>query len=218
MPFRDLPGAEPCFFKKGERLIKNGEKLSHVFYLKKGLVHREIVTSNGVESILSCKEDGRLTSSIVGLLILYRAKQPGISRNDFVAMTDCYCVRIPVKSCKEFFYQHPALLEEALATAIGECEYLMKLYLHKSESPASAMFCQFILSRLIEIEEKWYLPKEYNNIELSKLLNLHKVTVSRMICVLKNEQIIERTSKGILIIDKAAIEAYANNERQMEYS
>lgn len=218
MPFTDLPGAEPCFFKRGECLIKRDEELTYVYYLKKGMVNREFLTDNGVESIVSSKEGGRLTSSIVGLLVLYRGYEAGISHNDFVAMTDCYCIKIPVKVCKDFFYQHPSLLEEAVAAALYECEYLMKLYLHKSESPASAMLCRFILSRKENIGNEWYLPKTYTNIELSKLLNIHKVTISRILGVLKAQCAVARSAKGLHLIDLNLLNQYANNEQQMEYS
>lgn len=66
MKFTDLPGIEPCFFKKGEILIADGDRVDHVYYLRKGTVYREIVTDTGIESILSCKEGGGLTDSLIG--------------------------------------------------------------------------------------------------------------------------------------------------------
>ena len=31
MKFTDLPGIEPCFFKKGEILIADGDRVDHVY-------------------------------------------------------------------------------------------------------------------------------------------------------------------------------------------
>ena len=55
MNFKDLPGIEPCFFKKGDILIHDGDRVDYIYYLRKGTVYREIVTETGIESILSCK-------------------------------------------------------------------------------------------------------------------------------------------------------------------
>ena len=59
MKFTDLPGIEPCFFKKGEILIADGDRVDHVYYLRKGTVYREIVTDTGIESILSLQRRRR---------------------------------------------------------------------------------------------------------------------------------------------------------------
>ena len=69
MNFKDLPGIEPCFFKKGDILIHDGDRVDYIYYLRKGTVYREIVTETGIESILSCKEGGGLTDSLIGILL-----------------------------------------------------------------------------------------------------------------------------------------------------
>ena len=46
--FIDLPGVEPCFFRKGDYLIECGEPLEYIYYLRKGTVYRELVTDKGV--------------------------------------------------------------------------------------------------------------------------------------------------------------------------
>ena len=40
MPFRHLPGAKLCRFKKGDILLASGEALTHVYYLVEGVVQR----------------------------------------------------------------------------------------------------------------------------------------------------------------------------------
>lgn len=36
MLFRDLPGVTTCRFKQGEYLLRRGEPMPYVYYLKKG--------------------------------------------------------------------------------------------------------------------------------------------------------------------------------------
>lgn len=218
MKFKDLPGMKPCYFKKGEILIHDGDRVDYVYYLRKGTVYREIVTSKGVESILSCKEGGGLTDSIIGILLLYGVKPPYISHNNFVAGTDCYCLRIPVASIKQYLHSDADLLEELVATALHECNYLMSLYLGKSELPAPATLCAWLLDHARKEDDGAYYLKHYSHNEIAKFLNLHKVTVSRIFGVLRKEGVLEKTPKGLRVNDLARVRAYAANEIHMKYS
>ena len=193
--------------------------VDYVYYLKKGSVHREIVTANGTESILFCKEGGALTDSIVGVLILYKEpqKEKAFSSYNFIAVTDCYCQKIPAEVCKQYFREHTELLEQVVATAINEVSYLMRLYLAKSERPAPSVLCAAILNHADHFSDGLYLSKIYTNIELSKLSNIHKVTISRILKALKREGVIEKTPKGMHILDKERMIDYAENKCQLDY-
>lgn len=218
MNFTDLPGISPCFFKKGEILIKDGDLVDHVYYLRKGTVYREIVTDTGVESILSCKEGGGLTDSIIGILLLYGTEPPYISGNNFVAGTDCYCLRIPAEAIKRYLYKRPELLEELVGTAVHECGYLMTLYLGKTEVPAPAALCYWMLERLEQDENGHsYLPN-YRHDDIAKFLNLHKVTVSRIFSALRREGVLEKTPQGFFVRDMKRLRAFAENMRHLKYS
>lgn len=218
MKFKELPGIEPCFFKKGDILIHDGDRVDYVYYLRKGTVYREIVTAKGVESILSCKEGGGLTDSIIGILLLYGAQPPYISHNNFVAGTDCYCLRIPVASIKRYLHSDADLLEELVATALHECNYLMSLYLGKSELPAPAAICGWILEHAYSGADGHQYLKHYSHNEIAKFLNLHKVTVSRIFGVLRKEGILEKAPQGLRLCDPKRLRAYAANEIHMKYS
>lgn len=217
MNFKDLPNLEPCFFKKGEILIHDGDKVDHVYYLRKGTVYREIITDTGVESILSCKEGGGLTDSIIGILLLYGNEAPYVSGNNFVAGTDCYCLRIPVNVIKEYLHARPELLEELVGTAVHECGYLMNLYLGKSEVPAPAALCTWMLERLEKRKDGNYLPN-YHHDDIAKFLNLHKVTVSRIFSALRREGVLAKTDHGLRVCDLERLRAYADNRRHLRYS
>lgn len=218
MKFTDLPGIEPCFFKKGEILIADGDRVDHVYYLRKGTVYREIVTDTGIESILSCKEGGGLTDSLIGILLLYGTEAPYISGNNFVAGTDCYCLRIPVDTIKRYLYKRPELLEKLVGTAVHECGYLMTLYLGKTEVPAPAALCHWMLERL-EVDEagRSYLPS-YHHDDIAKFLNLHKVTVSRIFSALRRDGVLEKNKQGFLVRDMKRLRAYADNIIHLKYS
>lgn len=218
MNFKDLPGIEPCFFKKGDILIHDGDRVDYIYYLRKGTVYREIVTDTGIESILSCKEGGGLTDSLIGILLLYGVQPPYFSGNNFVAGTDCYCSRIPVEVIKQFLRSQPELLEQLVATAVHECGYLMNLYLGKTEVPAPAALCSWMLERLKKDEDgQDYLPA-YHHDDIAKFLNLHKITVSRIFGALKRDGVLEKTSHGLVVHDMERLREYAENIRHLKYS
>lgn len=216
--FQDLPGVEPCFFRKGDCLIECGAPLNYIYYLRKGTVYRELVTDTGVESILSCKEGGALTDSLVGILHLYGRTATRISPNNFVAGTDCYCLRIPAETCKNYLRQSPELMEQLLGSALYEYSYLMNLYLGKSEVPVPSLLCRWILERMIKGEDGSYYLKAYNNNDIAKFLNIHKVTVSRVFITLRKEGVLEKVNRGHRIVDVDRVRALANNEEQIKYS
>lgn len=218
MSFKDLPGVESCFFRKGDRLIESGQPLDYVYYLRKGTVYRELVTDKGVESILSCKESGGLTDSLVGILHLYGPEATRISPNNFVAGTDCFCLRIPADVCKTYLRSKPELMEQLVGSALYEYSYLMNLYLGKSEVPAPSLLCRWILERMVQGSDGNYYIKSYNNNDIAKFLSMHKVTVSRIFITLRNEGILEKVGKGHRILDMARVRAIADNEEQIKYS
>lgn len=110
MDFLTLPGVSECHFRKGDVLIYAGQEVDCVYYLKKGVIYREIITASGNESILSTKAGDRLVESLVGVLIFYR---PGPSTSNFIAHTNCICYRIPKKSMYGLFI--------GASKAIGGC-------------------------------------------------------------------------------------------------
>lgn len=89
MPFRNLPGATLCTFKKGEHLISAGDEVQAIFYLSSGVVYRIMTRASGNETIVSRKVGGQGVSSLIGIYILYSEEIPYIAANDFVAYSDC---------------------------------------------------------------------------------------------------------------------------------
>lgn len=219
MPFREIPGVTTCHFKKGEALIHAGEKLDYIYYLKKGSVERELITASGKESVLSNKSSNGIVRSLVGILILYRKDRNGYALNEFVAKTDCICYKIPALACMDYLRQHPDLLEETLVMAMEEYSAMETRFMVKHEKNAAAHLCQFLLNHATCgcDEEVSVLSKKYTNVEISKLLSIHVVTVARILRALKEEGVISRVENGIAIYNREALAEYANEERVLNY-
>ncbi len=217
MPFRDLPEVITCQFKPGDYLFRRGNPMPYVFYLKKGVVKRETITQYGEVIIHHTKESDQLTGSIVGLLYIFSKNFDGICTDDFIAVTDCICYRIPSAVCKKYILSHSDLTEELIEMVI-ELFDETEVYLdNKKALTATQYTCEFLSLHSEKIGNNRILPKKYTNVELSKYLGIHSVTVSRIINVLRKEGVIERTPEGLLIKNMKALQEYITGAKTMSY-
>lgn len=217
MPFRDLSGVTQCRFRKGERIMRAGEPIDYIYYLTKGTVYREVVTDKGYESILSKKGSSNVVQSLVGILAVYNSINHNVSSSDFFAYTDCIAYRIPVETCKEYLRQHPDMLEEVVRCAMFEYTRLLHIFQSRREGSATAHLCALLLARAREMDDGLYVPRKCTNVEISKHLSVHKVTVSRMLRALKENGCVERTALGLKILQPEQLQRYIDGEDSFEY-
>lgn len=217
MPFRDLPGVTKCRFEPGDCLIAAGERVDYIYYLQKGVVYRELLTDKGHESILSRKVGDSAVSSLIGILPWYRRSDVGVSTNDFVAKTNCVCYRIPKDVCIAYLQQHHELLEEVIRIVLEDYMRLMDLFQAKRAGDVSSRLCRFLLLSSSETKQGKILPKKYTNVEIAKFLSVHKVTVARILRALKDENCVTRVEGGLLLCNETELEAYASQQKLLEY-
>lgn len=217
MPFRDLPGVVQCKFKKGTCILPAGESVEYVYYLTKGTVYRELISNNGYESILSRKNSSSVVQSLVGILALYTDIENNVLHSGFFAHTDCTAYKIPKDVCKAYLREHPELLESVLQYSLEEYVRVLKILNARREGNSTASLCKLLLERAREQEEGLVVSRKCTNVEMSKILNVHKVTVNRMLRALKEEEILKRTDAGLVILQKDALQQYANDEKQLKY-
>lgn len=216
--FRNLPGAELCYFQPGDYLIESGTPLRYVYYLQSGLVYREVVTASGNENFLNRRIDDDDADSIVGLLAAYNEENQGISQSGFVAQTECVCWRIPVEECKRYMRAHPELLERAIQLAMHEFTQLSNRFMARREKNAAAHLCNVLLNYSRKAEDgRVLLSKKFTNVEISKFVSVHKVTVANMIRALKEQDCVERTSEGLWLKDIPRLKEYATGQRTLDY-
>ena len=110
------------------------------------------------------------------------------------------------------------MLEEVLSHAVREHANVVDLFLARREGSGTARLCTLLLERAKpDAEGKLTVSKKLTNIEIGKLLSIHKVTVSRMLRALREEGTIEKTEQGIVILDELRMKQYADNTQTLEY-
>lgn len=213
-----FPDAQRVFFKKGEYLIHLGQQVDHIYYLAQGSVDRTMVNERGIESYMSHKDAGRGVWSLVGVLFLYdEGAPPYISDNDFVAAADSVCYRIPVEECRQQFLAHPKYLEDVARVAVHECGVMRAAFLSHTEVPAYVLMCRILLESSQQMPEGLMVPKTLTNVAIASRISAHTVTVSRMLHMLRQEKIVERTPNGLCILDVPALEDLAQGRRKLGY-
>lgn len=217
MPFRNLPGATLCTFKKGEHLISAGDEVQAIFYLSSGVVYRIMTRASGNETIVSRKVGGQGVSSLIGIYILYSEEIPYIAANDFVAYSDCVCYRIPVDVCLNYFREHPLMMENLLKDFGREYQFMANKFWGRKEKTAAAQLCGFILRYSREVKGERILSKKYTNVEIAKFISVHKVTVANILRVLKEQECVERTKNGLVLKNVPLIKEYAEQKKKLEY-
>lgn len=176
MLFRDLPGVTTCRFKQGEYLLRRGEPMPYVYYLKKGEVKREVLTPYGSEMINTIKVGGQITGRSWGCWRSTILHLTAIAATNFIAIEECVCYRVPVEVCMRYLGEHPELLAEALTIAIDLFDEMEALFLNKRDLKAPQLVSEFLLTHGLERAEGLVLPKKFNNVEIAKHLSMHSVT------------------------------------------
>jgi len=215
MDLLKMPGVVYCEFEKGATIIRQGEKVDFVYYLRSGTCYRKTLTEKGDEIIYGVKEsDQNFVQSVLGALILY---SDGISISNFFARSKCCCLKIP----KDVFFQYvqdkPEILTQLLYMSMKELRRLSTTFQARQEGRVANQLCRHLLNSAKQSQNKLLVVKGYSNLEFSQFLGVHKVTIARILRVLKNEKIIAREKEGIVILDEQRLTDYAKAEKVIDY-
>lgn len=217
MLFQELPNVTVCQFQAGEYLIKMEDKVEYIYYLINGTVYREMICENGRECILSIKNNSELVKSLIGVLVIYNKKLNNISNYNFIAKTNCTCYKIPIDVCRDYFFQHPKLLEDLIDYAIDLSEQTLEMLQSRVDGNSVERLCKILLENIKLYEDGTITFEKLSNLELAKRVNINKDTVSRILHTLKNENVIEKVGGCWYITDIARLEKYANAELILHY-
>ncbi len=223
MPLRYLPNAERCYFKKGEYLIQQNEKLEFLYYLIDGKVHRTLLLPDGKEILLNIKRaenENNYLLSLIGVIILYdKFEQYGISNCSFVAHTDCICYRIPIDSYRAFETQHKEeALTQILSCVMDSYQDLLETHSSMFHKNAIGLLCSHILKYSTTLNGQAIYEKDITKVEISKLLGIHPVNISKIFSTLIKEGILEDCKTYYTILDQEYLESIAFGGADLSYT
>lgn len=210
MPFREIPGAQYCEFKKGDIIINEDEQVTHIYYLVSGTVKRMLVTDDGNKNVLEIKTAVGSVTSILGILFLYFS----MTRSNFIfkAQTDCICYKIERDDYLKWVHGRPDILEETIEFVISEFERTLYSVKSNSKRTTAMQVCQYLLSNVESDGQRYYIPKKYTNNDIACILGIHKMTFSKIMRALREETVIINNGKEMVVLDYPKLQKYANEE------
>ncbi|MEG6616728.1 Crp/Fnr family transcriptional regulator [Peptococcaceae bacterium 1198_IL3148] len=214
----ELTDVVSCEFKKGEYIIRQGEKIQFLYYLASGSCYRTTFTEKGDEIIFGVKEasNNSFIECMLGVLILYTDNETSV--NNFIAKTNCSCYKIPKETFLQYVQDKPNILTQLVSMAMAELRELTSSFQARQEGKVANRLCELLLKNSQQKQGRLLVNKDYSNhTKISQFLGIHKVTVAKIIKALKEEGVISKERAGIVILDKDRLTAYAQAEKTIEY-
>lgn len=184
-------------FSKIEKVSKNGilfyegDKSSSLCILKKGIVKLYKSTSNAKEVVLKYFNDNELIAEVANF---EEINYPATA----LAFTDIEVIKIDFSLLKEIILEKPELSYKIMTSLIKKIKNLENVISNQIVLDSNERVAKYIY----EHSETFFSTK---NIIIAEMLNISAETLSRILRVFKDENIIDTTNKTI---DKNRLKAY----------
>lgn len=205
---------------KGTLIVDAETGLDSIYYLEQGIVALVDVMEDGDERVYRYHKMGEL----LGIFKLYNMV-PCLNHSpqhticniyNSVSKTDCVVYRLEPETVLRFMYENPELLiEQIRMTGKVNINHSFR-YSKMLKNRTPNIICEVLLEFSSEVEGVLQLDQYFSNAEIARYLGIHVVTVGRILKKLKEEGLIERRNRRIVILDKMGMEEYLG-EKIMKY-
>lgn len=203
------------YFKKGETILRQGEKTEFLYLLKSGSCYRYLFTDKGDTIIYEIKKPDGSLNSLIGVLTLYN--QEDASHFTFVARTQCECLCIPAKDFVEWAADKPTVQNELVCLAMTYYNELRIAYQSHQEGRIANRLCRILLECIKSDDSSLIITKKYNFSEMAAMLGIHPVTVSRIVRSLCEEKTLAKDPDALRVVNIEKLLAYAGNKEPLIY-
>lgn len=206
-----LESAVLCKFSKGQYLAQQDDPLKYIYYLVEGCCERVDFTEDGGEILFNIKPADHSLNAIVGLHTLWTADFR--YTNSFIAVTDVTCYRIDAMTAKQEILKYPEILDAIIASLNQKYLTLRDMYTSRQTRRIPNQICALLANHVITIDNVHMLSPQMTNVNISHQLNVHPVTVAKIMSFLQREHVILRTKNNVQILDLPQLQKYAGNMR-----
>lgn len=198
-------------FKRGEKILRQGEKIEWIFYLEKGTCYRSVITEQGEEFCYWIRNTDNRINALLGVFSLYGY---GYSGSTITAKTNCLCYRIPGKLFLKYADQRPKILRELLERCLRQYGDLDQIFHSYREKSAPQQVANVLLEEFKDKTERKDCTFDY----LSQKTALHRVTVAKIMSYLKETGIVYRRGNVLQIKDREELERIAAGKKIKYYN
>lgn len=185
-------------FKKGEQICKQGVFVSHLIYIKSGLV-KVFVEQDGASPILFLKS----VDNFIGLPSVFK---DGKHHSSAVALMETTVSLISIDTFKQILSENPGFGLRFLEIANGD---MLEAY-DKISSFASKQLHGRMAELLLHLRHNVYESNPYqltlSKTELADMLFTSKESISRILAHLKRDSIITESKGEVHILDEDKLE------------
>ena len=203
-------------FQKKENIITQGTKVEYVYFLVHGICVRNALTEKGDEIVYDMRSANHTVYSLLGAVSYYLPDQRYAT--NFTAKTHCICHQVPIGKFIEFLNSNPSVMHDLLRLALDRYNFINQNFQSKQKQSTANRLCSFLAENLYEQNKQYYVKEHLTNTEISRYLGVHRVTIVKIMQALIAEEIVEKTSHGLLIKDLDSLLVYARDEDILKYS
>lgn len=180
-------GASFHSYKKGEYVLREGERLSSVFILVEGKIHVQKDDYWGNRSIISEISVGEMFGEA------YCAPESGVLINDVVAIEDCGVIFFDVKriitTCSSACRFHNMIVQNMFFAISDKNRKLVQKIGHMSGRTTRAKLISY-LSEEAKRQNSSYFTVPFNRQQLADYLSVDRSAMSNELCKMRDEGLI----------------------------
>lgn len=202
-------------FDKGECIIRQGERVTRVFYLTEGHAIRSGVTSGGDVLTYGERHAGDGASCLLGGLAFYSSGR--IHDTSFFAKTPCTCRVVPGDDFRKFLFENPEVMDDLLHLAIANYEFLNANYRGKMRGLAPERVARYLLRHSEANQSSLDCISKLNVSAIARDVGIHRLTVGKIIRSLADLGVVSFDGNSLVVESRTRLESFANGVDHLDY-
>lgn len=200
---------EVLFVEKNHPIHLNTAPWNYVFFLHKGIAIVKRIHLDGTEELLRFAKE----NDFIGIPNYFTAsKQLAEHDTSIYACTDCILYKFSKHDFHILSHQHPEILEFIIIKIGLENRIFRKQMDDISHKQTINALASLLINVKIDTPSGMQIPTCISNNDIAVYLKIHFVTVSKMLHLLIENDILEKREKQLYIVNYDKLFALANNE------
>lgn len=200
--------------KKGAIILYQGQDVTYFYYLTSGICAGVDVKSNGSYAIALFYYPGDL----IGIAQEF-VQNDHTQLGTVLVKTDAYAYKIPAETFRTYMQQNFAVYRNVAASIFMSEKKMLDISRMRIKGNSVAVVCHTMLS-LVQTMDKdqetiLYIDKVFTVTEISQYLQMHRVTVSKILSRLCEELVMQKQKYGWEVLNISELKKYAAGEKTL---
>lgn len=200
--------------ERGQYLWKSGDEIQYLYYIQSGICAAVEWQFNGALYIPLFYQKNEM----IGLLTVLGENVQRIAARDIVAKTKVHVYKIPIDDVRDYIHSDFEIYKKAANSVLNAETEILELFQMKVKGNSVALVCNAMIMLKMKNEKvgDYFVPPHFNITDIASNLQIHRVTVSKIIKCLCVRNVLKKESYGWHILDLSELEKYASGEKNLE--